>query len=328
MGELTRTLGGSGIKVSPLGLGCWAIGGPAWRGETPVGWGDVDDSESARALAAALDAGITFFDTADVYGAGHSERILGKALAGKRDRVVIATKFSGLFDEATKQLEGSDSSPAYIRKACEASLVRLRIDCIDLYQFHDGGYELKRAGEVRETLEDLVKQGKIRFYGWSTDDPERAEFFAEGEHCASVQHQMNVFSDNAEMVALCERVGLASINRGPLAMGLLSGKYNAGSMLPDNDVRGPNAPSWMRYFADGKPRPELLGMLENVREILTSEGRSLVQGALAWLWGRTDTTIPIPGFKTVGQVVENAGAMAKGPLDAAQIQEIDRVLER
>ena len=119
MGTFKREIGKSGIEVSALGLGCWAIGGPAWREETPVGWGDVDDNESLRALEVALDSGVTFFDTADAYGAGHSERLLGQAFAGKRDKVVIATKFSNLFDEQTTQLLGSDSSPAYIRKACE-----------------------------------------------------------------------------------------------------------------------------------------------------------------------------------------------------------------
>lgn len=328
MSGVRRTIGRSGIEVSGLGLGCWAIGGPAWRETTPVGWGDVDDAESHRALEAAMDAGITFFDTADVYGAGHSERMLGKAIAGSRDNVVIATKFSGLFDEETKQLEGSDASPGYIKKACEASLDRLGTDYIDLYQFHNGGYDMEKAVEVRETLEELVQEGKIRYYGWSTDDPERAALFAEGARCISVQHQMNVLNDNAEMVSLCEEKNLASINRGPLAMGLLSGKYTAETTLPDNDVRGPNAPTWMQYFTDGKPDSELLSILADIREILTSNGRSLVQGALAWLWGRTGKTIPIPGFKTVSQVVENAGAMEYGPLSAEQMSEIDRILNR
>ena len=328
MGTFKREIGKSGIEVSALGLGCWAIGGPAWREETPVGWGDVDDNESLRALEVALDSGVNFFDTADAYGAGHSERLLGQAFAGKRDKVVIATKFSNLFDEQTKQLLGSDSSPAYIRKACDASLVRLHTDWIDLYQFHNGGYELEGAIEVRETLEDLVDKGKIRYYGWSTDDPERAALFAEGKHCVSVQHQMNVLNDNGAMVELCERFGLASINRGPLAMGLLSGKYGPDSVLPADDVRGPQAPSWMRYFSKGRPSPDLLDKIEQVRAILTSNGRTLVQGALAWLWGRTGQTIPIPGFKTAKQVIENAGAMAKGSLSSDQIAEIDRVLER
>lgn len=326
MKRVTRYLGRSKIEISALGLGCWAIGGPAWRGETPVGWGEVDDAESKRALEAALEAGVTFFDTADAYGAGHSERIVGEAFAGKRSSVVIATKFSNTFNEETKQMEGSNSTPGYIRSACEGSLSRLRTDYIDLYQFHNGGYELDRAPEVRDTLEDLVKEGKIRYYGWSTDDPERAALFAEGEHCTSVQHQMNVVNDNTDMIALCEKLNLASINRGPLAMGLLSGKYDSSTILPANDVRGPNAPSWMRYFAKGKPKPELLDMLDSVREILTSENRTLAQGALAWLWGRTETTIPIPGFKTVAQVLENAGSMEKGPLDSSQIAEIDRIL--
>jgi aryl-alcohol dehydrogenase-like predicted oxidoreductase len=325
---MKRILGRSGMSVSAMGVGCWAIGGPAWRGESPAGWGDVDDAESARALLAALDRGVTFFDTADVYGAGHSERVLGKVFAGKRESVVIATKFSSLFDEETKQLTGSDATPAYIRAACDASLRRLQTDYIDLYQFHHGGYELERAGEVRDVLEDLVSRGKIRYYGWSTDDPERAALFAKGAHCVSVQHQMNVLNDNAAMVDLCEREHLASINRGPLAMGLLTGKYDESTVLPDNDVRGPNAPGWMRYFSKGRPNLELLRRLDAIREILRSDGRTLAQGALAWLWGRTSATIPIPGIKTVAQVTENAAAMEKGALRADQIAEIDRLLER
>jgi aryl-alcohol dehydrogenase-like predicted oxidoreductase len=178
---LTRTLGRSGITVSALGLGCWAIGGPMWRGERPVGWGTVDDAESLRALRRALDLGVTFFDTSDAYGCGHSERLLGQALAGQRERVVIATKFGNVFDEQTRHITGADASPDFIRQACEASLKRLQTDYIDLYQFHLGSYDLAQAGSVRDTLESLAAAGKIRSYGWSTDDPARARFFA-GKH--------------------------------------------------------------------------------------------------------------------------------------------------
>ena len=146
---MKRTLGRSGIQVSAMGLGCWAIGGPFWRGDVAVGWGKVDDDESVRAIHCALDLGITFFDTADVYGAGHSERVLGRALSACRDKVIIATKFGNTFDETSKQITGADASPEYIRRACEASLRRLNTDHIDLYQFHDGGYNLEHAGEVR-----------------------------------------------------------------------------------------------------------------------------------------------------------------------------------
>src|SRR5215469_1912399 len=148
----TRQLGRSGIQVSAMGMGCWAIGGLFWAGETPVGWDTIDDAESIRAIHRALGLGITFFDTADVYGAGHSERVLGCALAEHRDQAVIATKFTNTFDEDTRQITGSSAEPAYIRQACEASLRRLGTDRIDLYQFHWGDYDLARAGEVRETL--------------------------------------------------------------------------------------------------------------------------------------------------------------------------------
>lgn len=324
----TRVLGRSDLPVSAMGLGCWAIGGPFYRGETPVGWGVVDDDESIRAVQRALDLGVTLIDTANVYGAGHSERVLAKALAGRRSQVVLATKFGNLFDEETRQVTGSDASPASIRQQCEASLRRLNSDVIDLYQFHQGSYDLERAVEVRETLEDLVKDGKIRWYGWSTDDPQRARLFAEGAHCAAVQHQMNVLSDAPEMVALCQEENLASINRGPLAMGLLTGKFTPETTLGIDDVRGSKSPDWMRFFKNGKPNPEFYRKVEAVRAILTSAGRSMAQGALAWLWARSPHTLPIPGFRTVAQVEDNAAAMRFGALTAQQMREIDALLER
>ena len=130
------------------------------------------------------------------------------------------------------------------------------------------------------------------------------------------------------MLALCERDGLASISRGPLAMGLLSGKFNAGSRLPGDDVRGSGA-DWLTAFEpDGRPRQEFLDRLAAIRESLTADGRTLVQGALGWLWARSERTIPIPGFKTVAQVEENAGALAHGPLPADRMREIDALLGR
>jgi aryl-alcohol dehydrogenase-like predicted oxidoreductase len=325
---LTRTLGRSGIVVSALGMGCWAIGGPFWRGETPLGWGEVDDDESIRAVRRALDLGVTFFDTANVYGAGHSERVLGRAVAGRRGQVVIATKFSSVFDEDTRQVAGSDASPAGIRKACEDSLQRLNTTYIDLYQFHDNGFPPEKAQPVRDTLEDLVKEGKLRAYGWSTDFPKSAEFFAQGEHCAAIQLQLNVLDDNPQVLAICERHDLAAINRGPLAMGLLTGKYTAETKPSIDDVRGEKSPEWMKYFKNGQPNPEFLKRRDAVREILTSKGRTVAQGALAWLWARSPQTLPIPGFRTVAQVDENSRAMAFGPLDAGQMKEIEHLLGR
>ena len=315
-----------GLEVSAMGLGCWAIGGPFWAGETPLGWGEVDDAESIRAIHRAMDLGVTFFDTANVYGAGHSERVLAQALGDRRDQVVIATKFNALFDEDTRQVTGSDASPAGIRKACEGSLRRLETDYIDVYLFHDNGFPVEQAQPVRDTLEALVKEGKIRVYGWSTDFPKSAEFFAQGEHCAAIEAQLNVLDDNPAIISVCERHDLALINRGPLAMGLLTGKYSAGTGVSIDDVRGQKSPEWMKYFKDGQASSEFLKKIEAVREILTSNGRSLAQGALAWLWARSETNIPIPGFRTVKQVEENAKAMQFGPLTQSQVEEIDALI--
>ena len=325
---MKRTLGRSEIEVSALGMGCWAIGGPFWSGETPNGWGEVDDEESIRAIHKALDLGVNLFDTANVYGAGHSERVLGRAFDGRRTQVVIATKFNAVFDETTRQVTGADTSPEGIRSACEASLRRLNTDYIDLYQFHDNGYPAEKAAPIRETLEELVQEGKIRSYGWSTDFPERAQVFAQGPKCSAVQLQLNVLDDNPAMIALCEKENLAALNRGPLAMGLLTNKYTTEIKVAANDVRGEKSPEWMKYFKDGKPSPEWAAKRDAIREILTSKGRSISQGALAWNWARSEKTLPIPGFRTVAQVQENAGAMQFGPLTTEQMNEIDRLLER
>jgi aryl-alcohol dehydrogenase-like predicted oxidoreductase len=324
---MKRTLGSFGIEVSALGMGCWAIGGPFWDGETPLGWGEVDDEESIRAIHAALDRGVSFFDTANVYGAGHSERVLGRAIAGRRSHVVIATKFNAVFDETTRQVTGADASPEGIVRACEESLRRLNTDYIDLYQFHDNGYPAEKAAPVRETLETVVQVGETRAYGWSTDFVDRAEVFAQGPRCTSIQFQMNVLDDNSAMIAFCEKHNLAAINRGPLAMGLLTGKYAPTTKLASDDVRGMNSPEWMKYFRDGKPNPEWISMRDAVQDVLTSEGRTVAQGALAWNWARSPQTIPIPGFRTVEQVEENAGAMAFGPLTPEQMSQIDATLK-
>lgn len=309
-----RTLGRSGIEVSPMGVGCWAMGGSGWGG-------GADDEESIRGIRRALELGISLFDTADGYGDGRSERVLGQALAGRRDQAVIATKFG--FTPA-----GVRTDPDYIREACEASLKRLETDYIDLYQFHLNDFGPEGAEEVRETLEGLVAAGKIRAYGWSTDFPDRARVFAQGPNCAAIQVELNVIDDAPDILAVCDEFNLAAINRGPLAMGLLTGKYTPDRKLPEDDVRGPNAPDWMKYFKDGQPNPEWLDKVNAVGEILRSEGRTLAQGAIAWLWARSDKNLPIPGFRTIAQIEENCGALAFGPLRPEQMREIDEILER
>jgi aryl-alcohol dehydrogenase-like predicted oxidoreductase len=325
--EMQRHLGEtSGISVSALGAGCWAIGGPWQFDGRPAGWGSVDDDDSIHAIHTAVDLGITLFDTADVYGCGHSERVLGRALAGHRDEVVISTKFGLRFDEATRTGSGTDVSPEYVRRACEASLRRLGTDRIDLYQLHGGAEDRAAAAGVVEVLEALVAEGKIRFYGTANEAFEVVEAFAEGPHCVAVQQQLNVFGGNDAAIAACEERGLAALARSPLAMGLLTGKYRPGGPMPaDDDVRR-DTPHW-DYFDDGAMEC-WTQKLEAIRQALTQDGRTLAQGSLAWIWAYSPVAIPIPGFKTAKQVEENAGAMRFGPLSEAAMGAIDDALGR
>ncbi len=325
----TRKLGRSGIEVSALGLGCWPIGGlildQHQAGGESVGWGTVNDDDSIRALHHALDLGVNFFDTAAVYG--RSEDILGRAFADRRDQVVIATKFGKTYDRTRHTITGVDCSPNHMRADLAGSLSRLKTDYIDLYQLHVGDCPIDQAILLREELEHVVAEGLIRSYAWSTDSIENARVFAEGPHCTAVQHSLNVFRGNVELLTFCEAHNLASVNRGPLGMGILTGKYSTSSQFSKDDVRG-RTQQWMIMFQDGKPNPIYLKKLDAIRDILTSKGRTVAQGALAWLWGRSPATIPIPGFKGIQQAEENARAMEFGPLTPEQMTQIDQLLKR
>jgi aryl-alcohol dehydrogenase-like predicted oxidoreductase len=315
----TRCIGD--LEVPALGMGCWAIGGP-FDNEygQPVGWGHIDDTESIRAIHRALDLGITLFDTANVYGTGHSESVLGKAINGRRDRVVIATKFGRIFADGSRQITGSDARPKAIRRQCEESLRRLQTDVIDLYQFHLGNFDLELAMEVVRTLDALVDEGKIRMYGWSTDDPARAQFFAEnGDNCEAVQYRLNIFERNNAMVNLCAEWDMAGLIRGPLGKGLLTGKFTSESELPANDVRS-------RWDLQSGMQADWLKQLTALRDVLTSDGRTLAQAAFGWLWATSEQAIPIPGFKTIQQVEENVGALEYGPLSDEQMTAVDAIL--
>lgn len=327
-----RILGKSGIEVSPMGMGCWAIGGPWTLTNSPAGWSGVDDAESLRAIQRAFDLGVNFYDTAANYGAGHSERLLAQAFKGRRNQVVIATKFGYQVDEAAKSVwhydEDAETSnvASRLRADLESSLRRLDTDYIDVYQLHVWGLSIERALEARELLEEFVKEGKIRTYGWSTDRTDAVRAFSTSPNCGVVQQQLSVLDGNMELLALCDELNLASLNRGPLGMGLLTGKFAPESTFANDDVR--HHAQWHPGFKDGKPTQEWLDKLASIREVLSSNGRSLSQGALAWIWARSPRTIPIPGFKTAAQVEENCKAMEFGPLTPAQMQEIDQLLGR
>jgi aryl-alcohol dehydrogenase-like predicted oxidoreductase len=318
----TRRLGRSEIVVSAVGLGCWAIGGPfAWSGRA-VGYGQVDDDESIRAIRRAVDLGITFFDTAALYGVGHSERILGRALRERRHEVVIATKFGAHFDEATGEIFDDRPVPEDVRPACEASLRRLQTDYLDVLQLHTGATPLETACAIRDELEKLVDAGKIRSYGWGAEVPEHARAFAEEPRCTCLQFGMNVLDEEAGMLAVCEDLDLGAITNSPFAKGLLTGKYDRSSRFPADDIR-----SRIWNLTEGR-QAEQLEKLGRVRHVLTADGRTLAQAALGWVWARSSRTVPIPGFKTVQQVEEIAAAADRGPLRDDQMGEIHQLLAR
>lgn len=322
----TRRLGRSGIEVSALGLGGWAIGGAMSAGDQPLGYADVDDDEARAAVRRGVELGVTLFDTADAYGAGHSERLLGEALK-HQPQVRIATKFGNTLDEATRQLTGVDVTPAYVRAALHASLRRLRRDRVDLYQLHSVDLTATQSEDLVAVLEDLVAEGSVEWWGVSTDDPNLARRLAVAPHCTAVQLQLNVLDDNPVMLQVCAEHDLAALCRSPLAMGLLGGRYTAASTLPADDVRG-RQPEWLRWFSGGRPDPGYLAALDAVRDELTADGRTLAQGALAWIWTHHERTIALPGFRNTGQVEDNAGAIALGPLAPDQYNRVQTALDR
>ena len=310
-----RRLGTDGPIVSAIGMGTWALGGPTSAGDQPVGWGrDYDKRQAADVLSASFDAGITLFDTADAYGCGTSERLIGETLGSHRDEIAIVSKWGNLIDEDTRQIVGTDASPAYIRTALDASLRRLRTSHLDLYLLHLSGLPVAEAQEMLGTLQDLVTEGKIRAYGWSTDEPELAAAWTCQPGFGAIEFEVNVVRDAPELVAICDERNLPGLCRGPLGTGLLSGKYGVGSQIEDTEDFRRVSPEWLNYFQNGRPVERYADRLRAVSDILTARGRTTAQGALCWLLARSPNLIPIPGARTVEQARANAAAIEHGPL--------------
>ena len=299
-----RRLGRSGIKVSPLGLGTARMAGLGWSEDKVPQLSSQAKRDVVRQIQVAIDLGVTFFDTADNYGQGLSEQILGEALRGRRDGIVVATKFGE--DPKPDQDDPWSLETDCVERKCEASLRRLEVECIDLYLLHRRDYPLKRASALMEVLEKLVLAGKIGYYGWSTDDVERARLFASGKHCIAIEHRLNIFNDNAGMLDLCREQDLASLNRVPLLMGVLTGRWSPETKLDERDPRA----QWFEH----EDFLKVLDQAQQIEPYLTSDGRSYVQGALGWIWARSPLTIPLPGFRTIEQIQELVHAQQFGPL--------------
>ncbi|MHA2097438.1 MAG: aldo/keto reductase [Candidatus Kariarchaeaceae archaeon] len=304
-------------STAQLGMGCFGLGGTFYgTNGFPYAYGDVDDQESIRAIHKAIDLGINLFDTADIYGLGRSEKVLGTAIKDYRDDIIIATKFGSMFDEETqKTLDGKGTSKEYILSAIDSSMRRLQTDFIDIYQFHSSSHEIEESKGVKEVLDDLVSEGRIGGYGWSTDDVERMEFFAESEKCNSVQFALNVVFHNPEMVELCDNKQLAGLIRSPLASGTLTGKYRKGVKIAENHM--------LSQVDFSSERRELITeKLDILKDLLTHDGRSLIQGQLSWIMSQGNRIIPIPGAKSVQQITENAQTLEFGPLKQSTINDI------
>ena len=282
-----RTLGRTGLSVSEVGFGGWAIGGNKFGNS----YGPTDDAESQRAIRRAFELGCNFFDTADVYGHGHSEELLGAVLQDVRDQVIIATKAGG----------GGDFTPAYLRFAVERSLERLRTDRIDLLQLHNPPITLISAMETYEPLETMKREGLIRFYGVSVHPPEEGLAAVTATMPDTVQIVYNLARREAEDTFLpaAQAANVGVIAREPLANGFLAGRYNADSVWDRGDIR------------TRMPRPyvaQLSALGQRVRDLAEKSGMTAAQLALKFVLDRGDIACAIVGMKTVRQVEENLNA--------------------
>jgi len=312
----TRRLGKSNIEVSGLGLGCFGIGGPfKTKDGRFLAYGDVNDKESIEVIHKALDLGINLFDTAEAYGTeGRSEKVLGQALKDYRDDVIIATKFSSVYKSRSKIQATKASILEKLHEAVDNSLKRLQTDYIDVYQLHSSRQDPDSALLIGECLEVLVEEGKIRYYGWSTDDATRAEMFSKGKHCVALQYGLTLTRINTPIARLCEENDLAGIIRSPFASGTLTGKYTKNTKRPSNHMLGAVDFDTERY-------EKIFQTLDQLKTLL--EDRTLVQGILGYIWAKNDRAIPIPGAKTVDQITEIGQCLDLGPLTKQEMGDID-----
>lgn len=296
-----RILGKTNLKVSEIGFGAWAIGGPAMAGNIPIGWGKVDDEESKKAILKAYELGINFFDTADFYGLGHSEELLGEVLHNYSNDVIIATKVGHeLLPDGKINLNYSKD---YILNACEKSLKRLRRDHIDLYQLHSARVEHLQEGECIETMEKLKQEGKIRFWGISlnTYHPEpEMRFLAERNLGYTIQVVLNVINQKSleEVIPIAKEKHYGIIARMPLQFGLLTGKFDENTRFSKDDHRSFRLNPELLKTALKEIQP----FFELAKKYKTDPGLF----ALSFVLNHQEISTAIPGIRTVQQAQLNS----------------------
>jgi aryl-alcohol dehydrogenase-like predicted oxidoreductase len=294
-----RKFGQTDLLVSETGFGAWAIGGGAMVGTTPIGWGDADDAVSEKAITTALDAGINFFDTADIYGLGHSESLIGKAI-GNRPDVLVATKVGNVARNGQFTVDYSNN---YIMAACEESLRRLKRESIDYYQLHTARMAHLQQGDCLEAMERLRQQGKIRYWGISLNtfypDAE-ADFFMDNQWGHGFQLVWNLMNQRAAgVVEKAAAKGYGLIARMPLQFGLLTGKITRAASFAANDHR------------NGRLTPTIidatLTVLENkVWPLCERYNCGPMALAMAFVMATPGISVQIPGIRTPQQALDNS----------------------
>jgi aryl-alcohol dehydrogenase-like predicted oxidoreductase len=303
----TRTLGSEGLSVSAQGLGCMGMS---------EFYGSADEDEAIATIHRALELGISFLDTADMYGPFTNEKLVGRAIAGRRDEVVVATKFGNERNEDGGFL-GVNGRPDYVRKACDASLRRLGVDHIDLYYQH----RVDKTVPIEETvgaMKELVEQGKVRHLGLSEASPETIRRAHEVHPIAALQTEYSLWTRDPEdeVLPTVRELGIGFVAYSPLGRGFLSGAITKPEDLAEDDFRRHNPRFQRENFGKN------LELVDRVREIADEKDVTPGQLALAWLLHQSDDIVPIPGTKRVAYLEENAAADAI-ELSAEDLERID-----
>lgn len=316
----TRTLGKDGPEISTVGFGAWALGGGDWA----FSWGPQDDKESIAAIHEAIDLGVNWIDTAAVYGLGHSETVVGKAVADRRDKVLVATKCGLIWDD--KGTVTKDLSAESVSKEIEDSLRRLNLDVIDLYQIHWPVKDDHSIEEAMGAISKAVEAGKIRYVGVSNFRNSEMERAQKIHPIASLQPPYSMIRRKIEEETLgfCKENGIGVIVYSPMVSGMLTGKYNAESIakMADDD--------WRKTKSGDFQEPKLsanLELLDGLRPIVKKYDKTLAQLAIAWCLRRSEVTSAIVGARKKGQMVETSKAMGWA-LEEADLAAIEDLLTK